>query len=52
MVRLCEQELWHMDDPTIGMLNAFTEAEIPAFGIDIPERLFVEAYIIRQVTAV
>lgn len=42
---LCIQELWFMDEPQIRLLD---EHAPKAWGIDIPERLFMEAFVMRQ----
>ena len=50
LLPLCEQEVWFMADPRIILRDEYIRHEpgvSSPYGIDIPERLFVEVYIMR-----
>jgi len=38
---------WEMDDPTIRLINEYSR-EHNIFGLDVPERLLWEAFVVRQ----
>jgi len=40
--------MWEMIDPEIVIIDEYADAEAPAFGLEIPERLFWEAFVVRR----
>jgi hypothetical protein len=40
--------IWDMTEPTIKLIHNLSSASRPAFGLNVPERLFWETYITRQ----
>jgi hypothetical protein len=40
--------IWDMTEPTIKLIQNLSLASRPAFGLNIPERLFWETYVTRQ----
>ena len=42
--------MWEMDDPEIVILDEYAKEKSPVFGIEIPQRLFWEAYVMRNDT--
>jgi hypothetical protein len=40
--------MWEMDDPEIVILDEYAQSEAPLFGIEIPQRLFWEAFVMRR----
>lgn len=46
--RAMEKFMWEMDDPEIVILDDYADEKTPVYGIEIPERLFWEAFVMRQ----
>ena len=42
--------MWEMENPEIILLDEYADEARPTFGVEIPERLFWEAYVMRQNT--
>mmetsp|Transcript_28719 Transcript_28719/g.32843 ORF Transcript_28719/g.32843 Transcript_28719/m.32843 type:complete len:825 (+) Transcript_28719:89-2563(+) len=40
--------MWEMINPEIVIEDAYTDADDPVYGLEIPERLFWEAFVIRK----
>lgn len=46
--RAMEKFMWEMEDPEIVILDEYADETKPTFGMEIPERLFWEAFVMRQ----
>jgi hypothetical protein len=46
--RAMEKFMWEMEDPEIVIVDEYAEEAKPVFGMEIPERLFWEAFVMRQ----
>ena len=46
-----EKYMWDMDEPEIILLNEYAENVQAIFGVEIPERLFWEAFVMRRDTS-
>jgi hypothetical protein len=40
--------IWEMENPEIILLNEYAKYEIPTNDLELPERLFWEAHVVRQ----
>lgn len=43
-----QKYMWDMDEPEIIILDEYADAPKPTFGVQIPERLFWEAFVMRR----
>jgi hypothetical protein len=43
-----EKFMWEIENPEIVVLDEYADAATPAFGLEIPERLFWEAFVMRR----